>query len=120
LLNRLLLSLSTGLYCTSFSLSNNWYIYSTAQNIFLIVLGTILCSLVILFTSFVILITSKLVLRKFKRKIDLNKWMDIVVIGLSLSLCAILLRKTFEALNLPPVICYFYNPDGRVSFWFGH
>ena len=104
MLNRLLLSLSTGLYCSMFFLSNNWYIYSTAQNIFLVVMGAIICSLVILFAAFVILFTSKLILRKFKREIDLDNWIDIVVIGLSLSLCTILLRNTLVALSLSPVI----------------
>jgi hypothetical protein len=45
-----------------------------------------------------------LILRKFKRKIDLNNWIDLVVVSLSLSLCAVLLRKTLVALYLSPVI----------------
>ena len=104
MLNRLLLSLSAGLYCTTFFLSNNWYIYSTNQNVFLIVGGTIICLLAILFSAFIIFFASKVVLRKFKKNIDYDNWHDIAAIGLSLSLCAILLRNTFTALGLSPLI----------------
>ncbi len=104
MLNRILLSLATGLYCTTFFLSNNWYIYPTVQNIFLVVLGTIICSLVILFTAFVIIVASNFISRKFNKKIDLNNWTDLAVVAVSLSLNAILLRNSFVALNLSPEI----------------
>ena len=66
--------------------------------------GTIVSSLGILFAAFIIFSTSKLILKKFNKTLDLNNWIDIVVIGLSLSLSVILLRNTFVALKLSPVI----------------
>jgi hypothetical protein len=66
--------------------------------------GTIICLLAILFSAFIIFFASKVVLRKFKKNIDYDNWHDIAAIGLSLSLCAILLRNTFMALGLSPLI----------------
>jgi len=103
--NRLFLALSTGLYCSAFYLSNNWYIYSKAQNVFLIVMGTILCTLAVLTAAFIFSIILRLILSKFGSETDLSNLMDFAVLGFSFSLCVILLRNTFAAaLHLSPVL----------------
>ena len=102
--NRLFLSFATGLYCSTFFLSNNWYIYSRNQNIFLLVMGTVICALVILLVAFIILNASKLILKNSNKSIAWDHWMDLMVIGLSLSLSVILLRNTFAAIHLSPAI----------------
>ena len=85
-------------------MSNNWYIYSRAQNIFLVVVGAITCAAAVFVATFVILAFLKMVLQRSKRRIDWNNWTDLLIIGLSLSLCVILFRNTLAAIHLSPVI----------------
>ena len=67
-------------------------------------MGTVICALVILLVAFIILNASKLILKNSNKSIAWDHWMDLMVIGLSLSLSVILLRNTFAAIHLSPAI----------------
>jgi hypothetical protein len=58
----------------------------------------------ILLAALIVLGAAKLFTKKLKKNIDYDNWQDVAVVGLTLSLCVILLRNTFSALGLSPLV----------------
>jgi hypothetical protein len=58
----------------------------------------------ILLATLIVLGAARFFFKKFNKNIDYDNWQEVSVFGLTLSLCVILLRNTFSALGLSPLV----------------
>lgn len=104
--NRFILSIVTGLYCTTFFVSNNWYIYSFYQNLVLILFGTVICSSILLILSLFFSFLLNKIFSMLGKNFQSDHARDILMLVLSIILCLILLRNTIASLPVSPIILF--------------
>jgi hypothetical protein len=97
-----LLSVSVSLYCSLFFLSNNWYLYTTNQNLLLVLGAILICSPVVVLLGYIVSLAVSPLLRRagWYAATDRTRLQDLLALFLSFSLGMVLLRNTLAEVHL--------------------